>query len=192
MTAEEVLSTVRRDRPFYGKKGGMTLTGGEPLAQAAFSLALAKAAKEEGISVVMETCGHGKTEDVLSLLPFVDRFLFDCKAASEKHKALTGVTDEKILANLDAICKGGAAVTLRCPLVEGANTDEAFTQKIITLAKKYESIDAIQLMPYHKTGVGKAATVGQAPQAVFATPKDATLAALAARIQKESGKRTFY
>ena len=192
MTVEEVLATVRRDLPFYGKKGGMTLTGGEPLAQAAFSLALAKAAKEEGISVVMETCGHGKTEDVLSLLPFVDRFLFDCKAASEKHKALTGVTDERILASLDAICKGAAAVTLRCPLVEGANTDEAFTQKIIALAKKYESIDAVQLMPYHQTGIGKAVAVGQVPQAVFATPSTDALAVLAARIQKESGKRTFY
>ena len=70
--------------------------------------------------------------------------------------------------------------------------EEAFTQKIIALAKKYESIDAVQLMPYHQTGIGKAVAVGQVPQAVFATPSTDALAVLAARIQKESGKRTFY
>ena len=192
MTVEEVLAVVRRDRPFYGKTGGMTLTGGEPLAQAAFTLALAKAAKSEGISVIVETCGHGKTEDILSLLPFCDRFLFDCKASSDRHRSLTGVDDTLILQNLAALCDRGAAVTLRCPVVADANLDEAFTEKIVSLAKKHEGIDSVQLMPYHRTGLGKPAAIGKEPQAVFDTPDDDALSALAARIERESGKRTFY
>ena len=192
MTVEEVLKTVRRDRPFYGKTGGMTITGGEPLAQAAFTLALAKAAKAEGISVIIETCGYGRTEDVLALFPYVDLFLFDCKASTSRHRALTGVEDALILKNLAALCDRGAAVTLRCPIVAGANLDEDFTKKISSLAKKHEGIDAVQLMPYHRTGLGKPAAIGKAPQTVFDTPDDGTLSTLAARIEKESGKRTFY
>ena len=192
MSVEEVLSTVRRDRPFYGKTGGMTITGGEPLAQAAFTLALAKAAKAEGISVAIETCGHGKTEDMLALLPYCDHFLFDCKASATRHAALTGVNDRLILQNLTAICEGGATVTLRCPIIQGANMEDAFTEKVISLAASLPGIRAVQLMPYHNTGRGKTAAIGKAPQEAFAAPDETTLSRLAAHIEKESGKRTFY
>lgn len=192
MTVEEVLETVRRDRPFYGKTGGMTITGGEPMAQAAFAIALAKAARAEGISVAMETSGFGKTEDFKALLPFCDLFLFDCKASSERHSALTGATDELILKNLDVLCQSGASVVLRCPLVIGANADDSFTEKIVFLSQKYPSIHRVQLMPYHKTGASKAVTLGKKCQPIFDTPDESTLSALAQRITRESGKEAFF
>lgn len=192
MTVDEVINVVRRDSVFYGKTGGMTITGGEPLAQAEFTIALAKAAKEEGISVVTETSGFGKTEDLLALVPFCDLFLFDCKASSADHKALIGVADDLILNNLAALCKAQATVILRCPVVEGANVNEEFIQKIGALSKSAESVQKIQLMPYHATGIEKSDVIGKVPQKRFETPSVASLHRLSKKIELSSGKHCFF
>ena len=192
MTVDEVTNVVRRDAVFYGKTGGMTITGGEPLAQAEFTIALAKAAKEEGISVVTETSGFGKTEDLLALVPFCSRFLFDCKAFGEQHEALIGVSDEVIVKNLDALCDAGATVTLRCPIVPNANLNEEFVQKIISLARNNATIKEIQLMPYHATGLEKSFVVGRSPQKRFETPSVASLHRLSKEIELSSGKHCFF
>ena len=191
-SVSEIMETVLRDKVFYGESGGITITGGEPMAQPRFTAELARAAKAEGVSVVIETSGYGKSEDLLELLPLVDTFLFDCKASSEKHKDLTGVDDRLILENLDILCRRGAKVILRCPIVEGANLDDAFIEKIITLAKKYEAIKAVQLMPYHKTGAEKLTVIGKGKQKIFNVPSKEALAQLSEKINRESGKETFY
>jgi len=192
MTVAEVMDVVRRDKIFYGKKGGLTITGGEPLAQATFAVELARAAKAEGILVAVETSGFGKTEDLCQLVPYCDEFLFDCKADFETHEALTGVGDRLILQNLEAICKLDAKVVLRCPVVAGANFSAAFAQKIIDLAKRYAQIEAVQLMPYHATGREKALSLGGVAQPLFAAPDAALLDALLHCIKEESGKKAFY
>ena len=192
MTVDKVMEVVRRDFVFYGKTGGMTITGGEPLAQAAFTLALTKAAKAEKISVVVETSGFGKTEDLLALVPFCSRFLFDCKASGEQHEALIGVRDEVIVKNLDALCATGATVTLRCPIVPNVNLSEEFVQKIISLAGNNAAIKEIQLMPYHATGLEKSFVVGRSPQKRYETPSEELLTDLAKKIEDESGKHCFF
>lgn len=192
MTVDEVMKVVRRDKIFYTNSGGITITGGEPLSQAKFTLALAKAAKSEGFSVTVETSGFGKTEDILALVPFCDLFLYDCKAASAKHETLTGVDDKLILKNLHAICQAGATVTLRCPVIAGANLSEAFAQKIITVAKSNAAIDEIQLMPYHKTGLEKSTVLGKAPQGRFEAPSEEVLCRLAEEIERGTQKRCFF
>ena len=191
VTVDEVMDVVRRDKIFYGTKGGLTITGGEPLAQGAFTLALARAAKAEGISVAVETSGFGKIEDICQLVPTCDVFLFDCKADAAAHRALTGVHDTLILQNLDAICRRGARVVLRCPVVTGANFEESFLKKIIDLATRYVEIEAVQLMPYHATGCEKPVPLGFTAQPTFAAPDAATLEALTSRITRESGKKAF-
>ena len=192
MTVDEVTNVVRRDSVFYGKTGGMTITGGEPLAQAEFTIALAKAAKEEGISVVTETSGFGKAEDLLALVPFCDLFLFDCKASSADHKALIGVADDLILNNLAALCKAQATVILRCPIVPNVNLSEEIVQKIISLARNNAAIKEIQLMPYHATGLEKSFVVGKSPQKRYETPSEELLTDLAKKIEDESGKHCFF
>ena len=192
MTVDEVMEVVRRDKIFYGRAGGLTITGGEPLAQGDFTLALARAAKAEGISVAVETSGFGDTEVICQLVPTCDVFLFDCKADSTSHKTHTGVDDALILKNLDAICQRGARVQLRCPVVANVNLNEAFVAKIIALAARYAEIEAVQLMPYHATGREKPVPLGGTAQPTFAAPDAATLDALAARITRESGKKAFY
>ena len=192
MTVDEVMDTVRRDLIFYGERGGLTITGGEPIAQPAFTLALAKTAKKEGISVFVETSGFGKQADFLALVPYCDVFLFDCKASVEEHKALTGVEATDIERNLDAICRAGARVRLRCPIVGGANLCDKFIERIGELAARYEAIESVQLMPYHKTGALKSKTLGKDAQRIFETPSLQTLEEIAQRIERTCGKKVIF
>ncbi len=192
MTVDEVMERVRRDRIFYGKKGGLTVTGGEPMAQAEFTIALAKAANDEGISVFVESSGFGRASDFLALLPYCHTFLFDCKASSASHKRWTGVEDGVILQNLDLLCQNGARVRLRCPVIVGANGEDEWIEKIVTLAKRYDAIESVQLMPYHKTGIHKSQTLGGEEQTVFASPDEKTLLDLVKKIKEGSQKETFF
>lgn len=169
MTAEQIMEVVRRDVPFYGSDGGLTVTGGEPMAQFDAVYALAQLAKAEGISFMMETCGFAKTEDFIKIAPLCDCFLYDCKASSSRHKELTGVEDNLILKNLDVLYSLGARIVLRCPIVPGGNLDDAFVEKIVTLKQKYPKIQ-IQLMPYHRTGITKAKHLGLEPQQEYTVP----------------------
>ena len=169
MTPEEIMAIVLRDKPFYGDDGGLTVTGGEPMAQFDFVYALAQLAKANGISFMMETSGHGKTEDFLKIAPLCDCFLYDCKASTQRHKELTGVTDTLILKNLDVLYQLGCRIVLRCPIVPGGNLDDDFIEKIASLHKKYPKIQ-IQLMPYHRTGIGKAKLLGLPAQEEFTVP----------------------
>lgn len=183
MTVEEIMQVVRRDKPFYGKTGGLTVTGGEPMAQFDLVYGLALQCKEEGIGFMMETCGHGKTEDFIRIAPLCDCFLYDCKASSARHKELTGVEDTLILKNLDVLYHLGARIVLRCPIVPGGNLDADYIQKIANLRRAYPKTE-LQLMPYHKTGLPKAKRLGLAPQEEFSVPSDALLAQIRAKIEK--------
>ena len=181
MTAEQIMTIACRDLPFYGKNGGLTVTGGEPMAQFDGVYALAKLAKAEGISFMMETSGHAKTEDFIKIAPLCDCFLYDCKASTSRHKELTGVEDALILKNLDVLYRLGCRIVLRCPIVPGANLDDGLIEKIASLHKAYPDVQ-IQLLPYHRTGAEKAVRLGMAPQEEFAVPDEALLSQIRERI----------
>lgn len=182
MSAEQIMQIVRRDKPFYGDMGGITVTGGEPMAQFDLVYELAQMAKAEGISFMMETCGHANTEHYKKIAPLCDCFLYDCKASSARHKELTGVEDTLILHNLDVLYQLGANIVLRCPIVPGGNLDDGFLDKISGLKQKYPNIRA-ELMPYHKAGVHKASLLGLPGQEVYTVPEPELLH----EIQKKIG-----
>ena len=182
MTTEQIMKIVLRDNPFYGKNGGLTVTGGEPMAQFASVYRLAQRAKIEGISFMMETCGFAKTEDFIKNAPLCDCFLYDCKASSDRHKELTGVEDTLIFKNLDVLYHLGARIVLRCPIVPGANLDDDFIEKIVSLGKKYPKMQ-IQLMPYHRTGIEKARRLGLPPQEEFSVPDENLLSQIWEKIE---------
>ena len=191
MTCDEVMKIIKRDKPFYKESGGITLTGGEPMSQAEFCKEIAICAHKEGISVNIETSGFGKTEDFVDIAPYCDCFLFDCKASDSKHKKLTGANSDVILNNLDILCSLGANVILRIPVVEGANLDEDFIKKIALLAKKYKTINAVHLLPYHSTGVYKSEIYAKPVQSIYKTPDSKTLKEIASFIEKKAQKNVF-
>ena len=175
MTAAECLMRILRDRDYFGVDGGVTLSGGEPMMQAEFCIELASLAKKEGIKVAMETSGFCDTAKLIAIKPYVDQFLFDCKAAKTDHKLLTGVDDDLIIKNLAVLCENGATVELRCPIVPEANLCKEFIEKIAALANNYRSISCVELLPYHKTGLEKSSMLGKALQSSFTVPKRDTL-----------------
>lgn len=187
MTPEEVMAVVLRDKPFYGTDGGLTVTGGEPMAQFDFVYALAQLAKAEGISIMMETSGHAKTEDFIKIAPLCDCFLYDCKASTARHKELTGVEDTLILKNLDLLYQLGARIVLRCPIVPSANLDDDFIEKIAKLHRKYPTMK-IQLMPYHRTGIEKARRMGLPHQEEFSVPDENLLMQIWEKIEGNTQK----
>lgn len=170
MTVSEVMERVMRDKLFYGTTGGLTVSGGEPIAQFEFTYALAKAARECDISFMIETSGFGKRSNFEALVPLCDGFLFDIKASGERHSELVGVEDTQILKNLDAIYKLGANIILRVPVIPDANIDASFVQKLKGLIKKYPKLQGVEFMPYHKIGISKAERYGLSPQKEYTVP----------------------
>lgn len=164
-TVDRVLETVLLDKKNYAATGGgLTLSGGEPLAQAAFSAELLKKAGENGIHTCVETCGFGSKQALRALAEYTELFLFDYKATGdEKHKALCGVPQRPILENLAMLNELGKAVILRCPLIPELNGDEEHLRGIAAAAKRFSCIQEVQLEPYHRLGISKAAQLGQTP-----------------------------
>ncbi len=157
VSVDEVVAEVMRDAPFYETSGGgMTLSGGEPLAQSAFAEGLLARAKAEGLHTCLDTCGHAPWAVLERVMGLVDLFLYDCKATNAaRHEELTGATNELILANLRRLHAGGARIRLRCPVIPGLNDTPEHLEGIARLAKELGDVDGVQLLPYHAFATAK-------------------------------------
>lgn len=161
MTVDEVMAEVKKDLLFYRNSGGLTLSGGEPLAQADFTLELLRQAKAVPIHTAVETCAFASWEDLKKLLPYTDLFLFDIKAADpEKHRRFTGVSNTVILRNLRKLDESNAQIILRCPLVPGVNDDIEHLRGIAELAESMKNIRRIDVEPFHPFGAVKHERLG--------------------------------
>ena len=161
-TLEELLDAMRPDQPHFDAGGGVTLSGGEPMMQAEFAIAFAKALKARGIHVAVETCGQGNPADFEAIAPYVDLFLFDYKATGlERHRELTGVDGARILQNLALLDTLKKPIVLRCPLVPGVNDSDEHLEAIAGLLGRYPSIVGLELLPYHRMGETKRLQLGQ-------------------------------
>jgi glycyl-radical enzyme activating protein len=172
-TIADVMAEVMTDLPFYQNSGGgMTLSGGEPMAQSAFAEALLRTASANGIHTALETCGFASWQEFQKILPFTDLFLFDIKSLdAEKHRKFTGVPLAPILRTLDALAAAGANIILRCPLIPGMNDSQQELSGIGELAEKLPAVSEVQLEPYHSMGQSKALRLGMSDYyaAPFAT-----------------------
>ena len=169
MTVEEVMNQVRKDKAFYDNSGGgLTISGGEPLAHFEFTHELLAAAKSEGIHTAVETSGFAPRERIEALLPLVDLWLWDVKAPPSLHEKLVGCPAEPILDNLAFIAARGAAIVLRCPLVPNVNDSDEALANIAHLAETTPGVRRIDIEPYHPLGEGKCRRLGRAK--VFSAP----------------------
>lgn len=161
VTVDEVMSEVRRDKMFYKNSGGgMTLSGGEPLMQGEFTLALLRAARAEGIGTAIETSGFGTKAAITEIAKYTDLFLFDVKESDTvAHKRLTGAPIEPILENLKLLGELRANIILRCPLIPGINVREGHLAAIARLAATTPGVKEINVMAYHTLGAGKYAAL---------------------------------
>jgi pyruvate formate lyase activating enzyme len=184
-SAAEVLTEVVRDRMAYEESGGgVTFSGGEPLAQAAFLLACLEACRRAGLHTAVDTCGAAPREAVLAAAERADLLLWDVKTLDPaRHLALTGAPLEPILANLAAAARCGAAIWLRVPVIPGLTDDEAGLAAIARLAAATPNVRRVSLLPFHRTAAGKRARLAREdPLAGVAAPPPERMEALAALV----------
>lgn len=158
------MSEVRKDKIFYQTSGGgMTVTGGEPSAQPEFTISLIRAAKCENISAAVETCGYGRADFFRQAAELGAVFLYDIKVMDpDRHKALTGVSNTRILDNLRMLMDMGADITLRLPLIPGVNDTAGDISALVSFMKENDGrFHHAEIMPYHTMGVGKSAALGR-------------------------------
>lgn len=151
-----LLEIVERDRPFYEQSGGgVTVSGGEPTVQFDFLIEFLRGAKEAGLNTVIETCGAFAWNKFEKLLPHLDITYFDLKVADEEdHRRLTGISNERILANARKLARSGRKVAFRVPLVPTMTATEENISGLIDLLCELEQEEA-HLLPYHKMGESK-------------------------------------
>jgi len=159
---EEIIAEVERDRVFYEESGGgMTLSGGEPMAQFEFSRALLAEAKVRGLHTCVETCGFGPAEHYRAVAPLVDLFLWDIKHTSEvDHRELTGAPLEPILENLALVDRMGAQTVLRCILVPDVNLTTSHLDAVTRIRGGLANCLGVELMPCHELGGSKLERLG--------------------------------
>lgn len=159
---DRLLEVVLRDKKYYqASGGGLTLSGGEPMAQFPSSLELMQKAHEAGIHTCLDTCGLADPKKFLEIMPWVDLFLYDYKlSSSQKHELYTGLGNNLILKNLHLLSEKGAQIILRCPIIPDINDDEEHLRCIVQLASELEGIREVNVMAYHDVAKGKTAQIG--------------------------------
>jgi len=172
MTVGELEKALLTDVEYFRQSGGgVTFSGGEPMLQVNFLLDILKACKNHGIHTAVDTAGAVPFADFEKILPYCDLFLYDVKAFDcETHKKLTGAPNTLILENLAKLSKI-SDVTVRIPVVAGANTGEmaGIAEFLSGLG-----IQNYEFMPYHKLGAGKYRSLGldSAGTDIFDVPGD--------------------
>ncbi len=154
MTVEELMVEVKKDTVFYKHScGGVTLSGGEPLLTPEFIAELLRAAKEEGISAGVDTCGHVPWTSVEHVLPYTDFFLWDIKHMNPvEHERLTGVSNEQILCNVRAVSERNIPIYIRIPVIPGHNDSEENIRATCEFARTLPTELEIHLLPVHHLG----------------------------------------
>lgn len=191
ITASELIEAIKQDRPFFTRsKGGITLSGGEPLSLPDFTKETFRLCKEEGISTCLDTCGYGKPEDLEKILEYTDLVLLDMKHMDpNKHKEWTGVSNELILNNAELMAKEHY-VRISLPLIPEINDSVENIKKTIDFAKSL-GIKHIDIIPFHKFGTSKYEYLGlKSPYPRFGSITDAKMDKIIKMIESHGLKAT--
>jgi len=187
MSVDEVVREVEKDRLFFEQSGGgVTFSGGDPLAQPAFLEALLEACRGRGLHTAVDTAGsspNGLPERIASR---TDLILFDLKVMDAgRHLELTGVSNKPILDNLRKLAAGPAEVWVRIPLIAGVNDGDDNTAAAAAFLSTLGTVRHIGLLPYHAGGLEKAARIGRSgPFRRFESPSEERLAAVEAAFRR--------
>ena len=159
MTVDEVLTEVKKDVVFYDEsRGGVTFSGGEPLMQPEFLLALLNRCQAQGIHTALDTSCYAEPEIVESISKKTDLFLCDLKHMdSNIHERSTGVGNNLILDNIKRLSETGKEIIIRIPVIPGFNDDQANIEATGKFAALLPSVSGIDILPYNRGGKEKSA-----------------------------------
>jgi pyruvate formate lyase activating enzyme len=186
MSVEEVMAVVLEGRaPNANPRNGVTLSGGEPMAQAEFAAALLAECRRQGIHTAMETCGYAPWPQLAALAAHLDLVLYDLKHMNAvEHRRLTGVPNEIILANLLNLGRVGVPVIVRVPVIPGCNDSEVNLTALAAFVAQVSSLLHVELLPYHGYGAPKYRHAGRGyPLAGLEPPASAHLEELAGLVR---------
>ena len=161
--AHKIMHEVLKDSDYYRiSGGGLTISGGEAMAQFDFTKELLKQAKQNHIHTVIETSGYADKDKFRRIMPFVDLFLLDIKLVNNSsHRKYAGVENRMILNNLDFLYHCGAEIQLRCPIIPGINDDQEHFRNLCELSHQYKNLKGIELLAYHDYGTSKYIKTGK-------------------------------
>jgi pyruvate formate lyase activating enzyme len=163
MTVNDVMSNIERDIVFFEESGGgVTFSGGEPLAQHAFLAGLLKACKALEIHTAVDTSGYAPWKAIDNIRGDVDLFLYDLKLMDDaRHRSYTGVPNGLILHNLRALSEHGHKIVLRVPVIPGVTDDAQNLGEIGAFAASLPNLERVDLLPYHPSALGKYERLGK-------------------------------
>jgi pyruvate formate lyase activating enzyme len=157
ISVAEVMAEVDKDRIFYDQSGGgVTFSGGEPLMQPEFLLAMLKQCRQVGIHTAVDTTCYAEPKIIQDVLSKTDMFLCDLKHMdSSVHKRYTGVGNELILDNIRYLAGAGAKILIRIPIIPGFNDDDKNIKETARFVRTLENVDRIDILPYNRGGLEK-------------------------------------
>lgn len=161
MSIDEIISVVIKDAAFYGEKGGITISGGEPMMHPKETIELLKAAKKNNLTTAIETSGYFNKEFLPSLCEYTDTFLWDYKDSdNSRHIKNTGVSNEKIIENLRIADELNANIVLKCILINSINFTEEHIKKVADLYMQLNNCNKVEFFSYHPFGSSKSERLG--------------------------------
>ena len=159
---EKIVRMAMSQRPFFGKRGGITFSGGEPTFQAKALVPLVRELKEKGIHVCLDSNGGLWNEDVEELFKLTDLVLLDIKEFNpNRHQTLTGRSNEQTIRTAAWLEEQGKPFWLRYVLVPGYSDFEEDIRALGEALGKYKMIQRVEILPYHTLGVHKYEAMGQ-------------------------------
>ena len=161
-TADELLEKALRYRSYWGSKGGITVSGGEPLLQIDFLLELFTKAKEKGVHTTLDTCGNPFTREepffskFEKLMEVTDLVMLDIKHMDEEqHVLLTGQKNDNILDMTKYLSDTGKSMWIRHVLVPERSDRDDYLWKLHDFIEKLDHVERVEVLPYHTLGVYK-------------------------------------
>lgn len=150
-TAEEIVNKALRYKAYFGKEGGITLTGGEPLLQSEFSREVFSLCLKNGINTCLDTSGSLISENIKELLKLTNRVLLDIKYTSDElYRENVGCDMDRVLHFLGVLEEMRIPVTLRQVIIPTVNDTEENIEKLKKITKSFSVIDKIELLPFRK------------------------------------------
>ncbi|MBC8395030.1 MAG: glycyl-radical enzyme activating protein [Deltaproteobacteria bacterium] len=165
VTVDQMLQRILPYKPFFdhSDRGGVTLSGGDPIFQPEFTMKLLEACRKAGIHTALETCGYTSYETLKKIVENVDLLIYDIKHMDgAKHQAETGRPNDLILDNLSRLCKeADTEIVIHIPLIRGFNDDNENIMKTAEFVSSTKKIKHIDLLPFNELASGKYKAMGK-------------------------------
>lgn len=161
MEIEDIVSRAIKQKPYFGVKGGVTVSGGEPLLQRTILKKLFSRLHEEGIHTTLDSNGRLIDQPAKELLEETDLLMLDVKHFNnEWHKKLTGLSNTNTFKVAQHRETSGKPMWLRYVLVPGWSDQEEYLHQLGEFFKDFNTIERLEVLPYHQLGVHKWESLG--------------------------------